>query len=287
MGHVGDALRKHDAEGGEPDGKRRKSPAPAVPAVGKAVAAELASTPVRAEPIAAADRPSGNHIASDAFEGVLVAHHDRGSPITEQYRVIRTNLLAKFPKRRFCTLVTSAQANEGKTVTCLNLGLTLAELQEGRTLLVDCDLRKGSMASFLGVNRGRGVADILRGEAKLDDVICTTDHPGLDILTSGVVAAPDVGTLLGRPEVEELFTRLRQQYDFVLIDTPPVNEISDAGILGRYIHGALLIVGMFKTRRESVRKAIRMLHAVNIDILGMVLTKQKHVIPKYVYRYIS
>ena len=294
MGHVGDAMKKFGAEPPRNEGPRKPgSTADATtPPVGAAPKAGPVAEPTVGTMAGLLDlqedrdaRPNNNLIPCSGFSESLVAHSDRGSMVTEQYRVIRTNLMAKFPERRFCLMVTSAEPNEGKTATTLNMGLILAETQEGRTVIVDGDLRKGRVASYLGVKRGPGVVDVIRGTAKLKDVIRTTEYPGLDILTSGQVASNEIGDILTRPELPEMLAELRQRYNFVLIDTPPVNEISDAAIIGRHVCGALLVVSMFKTRRESVRKTIRMLHAVSIDVLGMVLTKQKYFIPRYLYRY--
>jgi len=273
----GGPKRPADAVAGQP------APAPAANTTAPATVGTMASVVDLKE--IRAQRPVNNLIPSSGFSPSLVAHYDRGGMVTEQYRVIRTNLMAKFPEHRFCTMITSAEPNEGKTATTLNLGLILAESQDCRTVVVDCDLRKGRVASFLGVKRGPGFVDVVRGQAKLKDVLRSTEYPGLDILTSGQIQPSEIGELLTRPEVPELLNELRQRYNFVLVDTPPVNEISDAAIVGRHVYGALLAVSMFKTHRESVRRAIRMLRAVNIEVLGMILTKQKYYIPRYLYRY--
>lgn len=297
MGHVGDAMKKFGAEPPRDDGPRKPAPGQA----GASAPAGSAPAPLGDQAVGtvaglldvqekSVQRPTNNRIASSGFSGSLVAHHDRGGRVTEQYRVIRTNLMAKFPERRFCTMISSAQPHEGKTATTLNLGIILAETQEGRTVVLDGDLRKKtkeSIATFLGVKGGPGVVDILRGQAKVKDVLRTTEYPGLDILTAGQAQASEIGDLLTRPELAELLCELRQRYNYVLIDTPPVNLFADATIIGHHVCGALLVVSMYNTRRESIRQSIRLLHAVNIDVLGMVLTKQRYVGEKYTYKYYS
>lgn len=232
-----------------------------------------------------ADRAALAAAQGAAFSDVVVAHHDRGSGITEEYRSLRTNLLAKCTDGRFGYIVTSAEAGEGKTVTCLNLAVVLAERSERTTLLVDGDLRKGSAAKMLRVPGKPGMVDVLRGELTLQSVIQPTVYPNLFFLPAGKANMNEIGTLLSRMEREDIFTDVRRRYDYVLVDTPPINVAADAGVLGQSIGDALLIVRMNKTRTESVEKAIRLLHAANVNLSGLVLTHRKYYIPNYIYRY--
>jgi tyrosine-protein kinase Etk/Wzc len=214
-----------------------------------------------------------------------VVHWDRGSAITEEYRSLRTSLLAQRPDGRFCYLVTSADPGEGKTVTCANLGLILTERVDHQTLVLDSDLRRGKLARVLAGRREPGLADLLRGRAALRECVHRTAYPNLSFLPSGRAAQDEVGELLGRPELEEVVNRVRRQYDHVILDTPPINVASDAGIIGRSVGEALLVVRMNKTRQESVDKAARLLHAANVTLSGIVLTHRKYHIPNYLYRY--
>ncbi len=228
-------------------------------------------------------------IASVSTDGqyseLLIAHHDRGAAISEDYRALRTSLLARCSDNRFCCLVTSSDAGEGKTVTCANLALVMAERVDSRTIVVDCDLRKSRMAQLLNTRAVPGMVDLLRGTKGLAECLQPTCYPNLFFLPAGKTKASEVGELVGRPELDEVVAELRHEYDHVIFDTPPVNKISDAGILGRVIGEALLVVRMNRTRRESVDKAIRLLHAANVKVTGIVLTHQKYYIPNYLYRY--
>jgi receptor protein-tyrosine kinase len=225
--------------------------------------------------------PSG----TNGYSPALVPHHDRGGATAEEYRALRTNLLAQYSDERFCLLVTSAEAGEGKTVSSLNLALVLAERQERRTIIIDADLRKRTIANLLHISNTPGLADILRGTARLDDVIQPTAYPNLFVIPAGQSKQAEVGELLGGPELEESVTELRRRYDYVLFDTPPITVASDAGMLGRATREALLVVRMNKTRRESVDRAIGLLHAANVKPVGMILTHQRYYIPNYLYRY--
>ena len=225
-------------------------------------------------------RPDGNN-----YSAVLMAHHDRGGRIAEQYRALRTNLLAKYADERFSCIITSAEVGEGKTVTCLNLALVLAERQERRVVVVDGDLRKGAIASLLQAKKSPGMADLLRGAAALSEVIQPTAYPNLFLIPAGQSRQDEVGELIGRPELDEVTNELRRQYDCVLFDAPPVNPVSDASILGRAVGEALLVVRMNKTPRERIDTAIGLLHAANVKIAGMLLSHEQYDISSYSYQY--
>ncbi len=270
MANVWDALKKHKAE--------EASEAPEVP---RGPAAER---PVGTA-VSPASRPPQALGSADGYSPVVVAYHDRGGKLTEAYRALRTNLLAQNPTGRFCYLVTSALPDEGKTVTCLNLGIVMAERVDHRTIIVDGDLRKGRIAKLLSGQPTPGLAELLRGEIELSDVIRPTAVPSLFYIPAGKAEQHEAGELMGRPKVEETITQLRRQYDFVIIDAPPINVISDAGMLGRATGEALLVVRMHRTHRETVERAVGLLHAADVKPAGIVLTHQKYIIPNYLYRY--
>jgi capsular exopolysaccharide synthesis family protein len=219
------------------------------------------------------------------FSEVLVAHHDRGSAIAEEYRALRTSLLAQCPDERFCYLVTSAEMGEGKTITCLNLSLVMAERTDRLTVLVDCDLRRGKIAGHISADPSPGMADLLRGTVSLREAVQKTVYPNLFFLPAGHAEPDEVGEIIARSGTEEVISQLRRQYDYVILDTPPINAASDAGMFGRAAGEALLVVRLGKTRRESVDKAIRLLHSANVKMSGIVLTRRKYYIPNYLYRY--
>ena len=273
MGNVFDAMKKHQAEQAD---QARSGEAESAPAAGGA--------PPQALPQPAEPAPRAGVILN-GYSTRLVAHHDRGGKLAEDYRALRTNLLAQYRDNRFCLLVSSAEDGEGKTVTCLNLAIVLAEQPEYRTVVVDCDLRKGRVASLLRIEKRPGMADLLRGRATFDEVLRPTSYPNLFAVPAGQADADEVGELLGKQELDEFLGRLRQEYDHVLIDTPPLAVVSDAGTVGRAVREAMLVVRMHKTRRESVDKAIRLLHAANVRPVGIALTHQKYYIPSYLYRY--
>jgi len=227
--------------------------------------------------------PRGKRITE--FSELIVAHHDRGGGVTEEYRSLRTNLLARCANGKFGYIITSAEAGEGKTVTTLNLAVVLAEQAERRTIIVDGDMRRATMHKMIRTAPGPGLAEVLRGDAKLDDAIQPTVYPNLSVLPSNRTDPHKIGDLLGTMERDEIFAALRREFDYVLVDTPPINIASDAAILGQAVGEALVVVRMNKTRQESIDKVIRLLHSADVNLSGMILTHRKYYIPNYLYRY--
>jgi capsular exopolysaccharide synthesis family protein len=260
VANVLDAMKKHQAE----QAAARLSAGPASP---KRAPAAAAAGPQPSAPVGRA--------ALDGYAPELCAHYDRGGAIAEDFRSLRTGLLAQYPDERFCVLVTSAEKGEGTTVACLNLALVLAERQERRTVVVDCDLRARWLAKLMRMDNSPGVVDLLRGSARLQDVLRKTAYPNLFVITAGEAGKGEIGELLHRPELEETFNALRREYDYVLFDTPPMAVARDACMLGRAVSDALIIVRMYRTRRETVDSAIRLLRAANIKPVGVVLTHHR------------
>jgi capsular exopolysaccharide synthesis family protein len=288
VANVWDAMKKHEQERGA--GAPAPAPAPdpvasPTPAGVRGVMSTAAAQVAAAPAVSATVTTALPLVTPNGYSLALVAHHDRGGAITEEYRALRTNLLAQYDDERFCLLVTSAEAGEGKTVSTVNFALVLAERQERRTVIIDGDLRKRTIASLLHIDNAPGLSDVLRGTKRIGDVVRATAYPNLFVVPAGQSKQAEVGEILGRPELEEAVAELRRTYDYVLIDTPPITIASDAGMLGRATREALVVVRMNKTRRESVDRAIGLLHAANVKPVGMILTHQRYYIPNYLYRY--
>ncbi len=195
--------------------------------------------------------------AEARFASSLRAYHDRGGRISEEYRGLRTSLLAQCNQRGFCCMVTSALPGEGKSVTCLNFAMVLAERVNQNTLVIDADLRRRRLADMMDLSRSPGLAECLRGQSSLAEAVQRTCFNNLAVLTAGHVKGGQVAELLGRPELEKLLADAQRMFDYVLIDTPPVNGVSDTGIMGRACSQAMLVVRMHRTQRDAVKRAWR------------------------------
>jgi len=292
VGNVWDAMRRHQAEQAASEAQSPVVPeeggeTPASPEQQNVATAieDRPATPSARRADRTRARQSAHGTRNGRYSELLLAYNQPGDPITEDYRAVRISLLAQAGDRKLCCLVTSSNPGEGKTVTCANLAVVLAEREERRTILVDCDLRKASLAKLLNANKTPGVVEILRGAASPAEAIQSTAFPNLFFMPAGQASSQEVGEMLGRPELEDLFHQLRRDYDYVLIDTPPINKTPDAGMIGRFAKQAIIVVRMNKTRRESVEKAKRSLHAAQVEVNGIILTARKYHIPKYLYHY--
>jgi capsular exopolysaccharide synthesis family protein len=239
-----------------------------------AVARESLDSSVRtAAELAEAGVPA---LGSTAHEGGARAHpltvglngHARQ---TEAYRLIRTNLqFVDVDKPPRTVVVTSSVAEEGKTSTALNLGLTLA-MAGVRTLVVDADLRRSQVAEYMRVDGSAGLTTVLVGRASHRDVVHPYGDTGLAIMPAGTLP-PNPTELLGSQQMSELLERLRAEYDLVLLDSPPLLPVTDAAVLSRRCDGAILVVRHGKTTREQLALSIDRLRAVEAKVLGSILS---------------
>jgi capsular exopolysaccharide synthesis family protein len=192
------------------------------------------------------------------------------SPISEQYRMIRTNIQFSSVDHELQTLlVTSASPGEGKSMTVANLAIVYAQ-QGKKVLLIDTDLRKPTVHYTFSIENHKGLSNIIVGETNLEDVVVTSDVENLDILTCGPIP-PNPSELLTSRRMKALIEEARGIYDIILFDTPPILVVTDAQILANQCDGSILVVRSKSTKIETAQKALGALNAVNARILGTVL----------------
>ncbi len=199
----------------------------------------------------------------------LVALSEPDGVAAEAYRTLRTNLfyaLVDDPPRVIA--VTSPGPGEGKSVTCANLGVVLAQAGKD-TLILDCDLRKPSMHKIFGLRSLRGLADVLIEERPLPEV-WHEPVANLKVLPVGIVP-PNPSELLESRRFSEFLGHMRDEFDYVIVDAPPVGMVSDPLILATQTDGVLLLVNAQKTRKATVRRSMRSLEAVEANVLGAVM----------------
>jgi capsular exopolysaccharide synthesis family protein len=196
-----------------------------------------------------------------------VIKEDSDFLITEAYKELRTNLrytLRKDGCKRI--LINSPISQDGKSTICTNLGVTIAQTG-ARVLLMDCDLRKGRLHNFFGLKSYPGISELLIGLAKEKDVIQNTNYENLQVITMGKIP-PNPTELLSGGQMEELLKSLEKNYDFIIIDTPPVNVVSDALSLSKLVDGVLLVVRENVTSHPNISSAISKLEFVEAKIIG-------------------
>jgi capsular exopolysaccharide synthesis family protein len=195
--------------------------------------------------------------------------HTVDQSIVEHYRRLRTKLLQQRETRNFRSLVVASPApQDGKTVTVLNLGISFAMLPDFRVLVVDGDLRKGSLGKWLGVNNVSGFSNLLDGSAKLEEVVLKCNEIPVHFMVSGSSTTPP-GELLHSPELARNMRRLMEHFDLILVDSPPVNLLTDAQMLASSCDGVLLVARAFATTCKSFEKTVQDLQ--HFRIVGTVL----------------
>ena len=199
----------------------------------------------------------------------VVPFREGHSPAAESFRRLRTNLQflnVDDPPRVF--VLTSSVATEGKSETAINLALALAE-SGNRVLLVEADLRRPLVVSYLSMPDKVGLTNILSGQAKFADVVQETRHNDVDLLACGPLP-PNPSELLSSEISRQLFKDLRRQYDYVIIDSPPLLPVTDGALLARNTDGALLVVRSHRTTGDQVAQAVDNLEKADANLLGLV-----------------
>ncbi|MDO8686344.1 MAG: CpsD/CapB family tyrosine-protein kinase [Clostridiales bacterium] len=215
----------------------------------------------------------------------LITHNRPKSPISEAYRVLRTNIqFSSIDKPLKVIVVTSSGPGEGKTTTVANLAVTFAQ-SGSRTLIIDADMRKPRMHRVFGLKNAVGLTNVL--VQRYDYVDCLQKYPDgiLDILLCGAIP-PNPSELLSSNAMKQFVQKVREDYDIILIDSPPVGTVTDAAILSTIVDGTVLVVASGKIEADSVKKAKELLQKVNANIVGVVLNKLvKNAQGNYYYYY--
>ena len=214
----------------------------------------------------------------------LITNTDPKSPISEQYRTIRTNILfSSVDETLRSILVTSTSPGEGKSTTVSNLAVVFAN-QGKKVLLVDADMRKPTMHYTFGLQNSMGLTNVLTKQATLQEAVVQTPIDNLYALPSGPIP-PNPAELLGSFAMKEFITHSQETYDYILFDTPPVLAVTDAQVLANQCDGTVLVVNSGNTEIEAAQKAKELLDAAKAKLLGAVLNNQKIADSAYYYYY--
>ena len=202
----------------------------------------------------------------------LLTFKDPKSPVAEAYRTIRTNLqYSGVDKEMKVVEVTSAVPNEGKSTVIASLGVVLAQARK-RVLLLDCDFRNPTQHKLFGLHN-KGLTNFMAGNGEdYTAFIQQVDQENLDIILSGPIA-PNPSEMLMSNKMQDLLERVRTEYDYVLIDTPPVMPVTDAAVLGAKVDGVMLVIASGADKPELVQAAKTRLIQGGANILGCILNK--------------
>jgi capsular exopolysaccharide synthesis family protein len=213
-------------------------------------------------------RMQKNHEVADHANS-LVTIVDPAGVASEAYRSLRTSLLyAVVDNPLKVVLLTSPGPGEGKSTTCANLGTVLAQAGNN-TLMIDADLRRPSLHKFFGARNFRGLMNVLTDDNELSEVL-VEPLPGLKVAPTGPIPS-NPSEILGSNRFAHLVEAARKEFDYVLIDSPPVGLVPDPVILATQADGVLLVLDAQGTRKDALRKAIRSLKSVGANVLGTVM----------------
>jgi capsular exopolysaccharide synthesis family protein len=207
----------------------------------------------------------------NSLSSALVALHDPTGAASEAYRMLRTNLIyARVDTTPKVIVLTSVGRNEGKSITTANLGVTLAQAGKN-TLILDCDLRKPAQHKIFSTRSIGGLIDVLVGERDLQEV-WQEPIPGLKLMPAGA-PPPNPAEMLTSRRLADFLGQMRQKFDYVLVDTPPVGYASESLALAAIGDGVLLVLDCKHTRKGALRQALRRLENVGANVLGTVMNK--------------
>jgi succinoglycan biosynthesis transport protein ExoP len=210
--------------------------------------------------------------ATSPEEGPLYMFSEARAVVAESYRTIRTGVLLSAAEERALQVivVTSSTPGEGKTTTSANLAIAMAQMGE-KVLVIDTDMRRHNLHRTFSMDNLIGISDCIVEHSNLDAAIRSVrDISNLDIITGGTLA-PNPSELLGSNSMRELLAGLRQRYDRIILDSPPLMLFSDPLVMSKLADGVILVVRAGKTSRDVIRNLSQSMKAVNARIIGTVL----------------
>nr|WP_226645693.1 CpsD/CapB family tyrosine-protein kinase [Mesobacillus subterraneus] len=209
--------------------------------------------------------------ASKTLKRNLVVYSNPDSIIAEQFRTLRTNIHFLTGGKKSILLLTSPSSSEGKSTSAANLALSIAQQKE-KVLLIDANLRDPHIHFIFKIPNEKGLADVLSGQENLKNTVFQTEIGKLAILTSGQLDA-NPAELLGSDSMEELFQQALEDYDVILIDSPPVLEVTDTKLLANKSDGVVLVISEGRTAIEKATEAKKALEFAKAKIFGVILNE--------------
>ena len=196
------------------------------------------------------------------------------SNISEAYRTIRTGIeFSNLDKDLKIICITSSKKDEGKTTVLSNLGVSFAKIDR-KVLLIDADLRNPSISKMFDTSNTQGLMDILLGKRNIQDCVKKTKQENLYILTGGTIP-PNPAEVLSSKKMSEFIESIKDEYDYIFIDSPPVGVVSDASIISAYSDGVIFVVGANEVDSNLAKIAKERLDSVKANIVGVILNKFK------------
>ena len=202
----------------------------------------------------------------------LILNRGTKSVVAEAYRVLRTNIMfSSIDKKITSIAVTSSGPGEGKSITVSNFAIALAQAGS-RVLIVDADLRKPRIHKIFNISNSVGLTNIIVQNLDWKTRVQTTEVKNLGIITSGPIP-PNPSEICGSEKMKSLINAFKEEFDYVIIDTPPAGVVTDGALVGAYTDGIILVVASGDVEIEAAKRAKGLLDNVKANILGVVLNK--------------
>ncbi|HAE62617.1 MAG TPA: capsular biosynthesis protein [Eubacteriaceae bacterium] len=206
------------------------------------------------------------------MKNTVITHLDPKSAISESFRNLRTNVhYTNIDKEVKLIQVTSSVQGEGKSTITANYAVTVAQSGK-KVLIVDCDLRRPQIHKIFNVSNTNGLSNVLVGDNQMDKNIKDTKVPNLFILTSGPIP-PNPSEMLDSKRMKELILSLKDHFDMILLDSPPIMPVTDGLILSQIVDGTIVIVSLGSTEKDAFKKTMLSLENIGANILGTVINK--------------
>lgn len=235
------------------------------------------------------DSKKNKNTPADAANKVRLVGDDISFAATEAYKLLRTKIQFSFADDKNCRVlgVSSALAGEGKSLSSINLAYSLAQLEK-RVLLIDCDMRRPSLAAKLNIPKTPGLSNYLTDRVGMDMVLQTSDesfkNASFSIITAGRVP-PNPIELLSSKKMFEMLEVFREHYDYIILDLPPVCEVSDAIVAAKLVDGILMVVCQNYCSRVDYAHAVEQFEFVDSRILGVIMNRVSESGRRYGYKY--
>ncbi len=210
-------------------------------------------------------------------ESKKTLHKNLDFTALEQYKLLRTNLSFTLPEDEKCSIigVTSAMRGEGKSTTSVNLSYVMAESGK-KVLLIDGDMRIPSVAKKMGIENDFGLTDLLKGAGSVQiSSFKSTENSNWYIMPSGALP-PNPSELLGSVRMKNVLKALSENFDCIIIDLPPVNLVSDALAVSKYISGMIVVIREDYTEKKELEACFRQLKLSDVNVLGCVINEEKN-----------
>jgi protein-tyrosine kinase len=215
----------------------------------------------------------------------LITRTNPKSPISEAYRILRTNVqFSGIDKELKTIVITSTDPREGKSTTISNMAITFAQSGK-KILLIDADLRKPTIHKAFRLTNREGLTSIIAKHSEGADYISRSVMKNLDILTCGIIP-PNPSELLSSDTMKKFIEDMKEDYDHIFIDTPPAGSVTDAAILASMADATIIVALAGKVSIDNIKRTKEMLEKVNANIIGVVLNAlTKDTENKYYYYY--